>query len=308
MSDSLEENELLARWLDGRLSDDERKELEASGALNNLDEAMKEVARWKLPSYDAAQGFDQLQSKIKQPASKTKKIPLSSIWKYAAAAAVLLIAYFAIDLLVPTEQVRYALDAQETKQIELPDGSTVILDASSTLSYTPVGWPEKRSINLNGQAFFEVVKGSEFSVSTPTGIVKVLGTQFNVNSTEQGFTVVCYEGSVEVSNAASSHQLQPGEGVRMTESGGNVFTTTDPTPSWIQGDGSSVKYLDSPLLEVAHDLSRQYGIGCDLPEKYQTLRFSGIVPRNNLENALKTIFVPMEIPYTVNDEAVLFEP
>jgi transmembrane sensor len=41
-------------------------------------------------------------------------------------------------------------------------------------------WSKERTLSLEGEAFFEVQKGSKFSVVTSDGIVEVLGTSFDV--------------------------------------------------------------------------------------------------------------------------------
>ena len=43
-------------------------------------------------------------------------------------------------------------------------------------------WKNERSVNLDGEGFFKVAKGSKFDVETSAGTVSVVGTQFNVKN------------------------------------------------------------------------------------------------------------------------------
>lgn len=68
--------------------------------------------------------------------------------------------------------------------IQLPDGSTVILNAGSKLAYKNTFDARHREITLSGEAFFDIVKDQAhpFIITTPTIKIRVLGTRFNVRS------------------------------------------------------------------------------------------------------------------------------
>lgn len=68
------------------------------------------------------------------------------------------------------------------KTINLPDGSTVIMNASSYLSYPEKFTSNKKEVFLDGEAYFKVINDnkSEFVVHTTRQSINVLGTEFNV--------------------------------------------------------------------------------------------------------------------------------
>lgn len=68
--------------------------------------------------------------------------------------------------------------------IQLPDGSTVVLNAGSKLTYKNIFDARHREITLSGEAFFDIVKdpAHPFIITTPTIKIRVLGTRFNVRS------------------------------------------------------------------------------------------------------------------------------
>src|SRR5690606_15777064 len=90
----------------------------------------------------------------------------------------------------------------ETRKINLPDGSLVVLNANSELKYES-NWQQApmREVWLQGEAFFEVVKTTEekqFIVHTGSLDVEVLGTQFNVHNRHQKVQVVLSSGKVKL--------------------------------------------------------------------------------------------------------------
>ncbi len=56
----------------------------------------------------------------------------------------------------------------------LPDGSQIELNAETSIQYRPYWWSFSRAVKLQGEAFFEVEKGSSFVVSSQVGTTTVL--------------------------------------------------------------------------------------------------------------------------------------
>jgi transmembrane sensor len=104
----------------------------------------------------------------------------------------------------------------ETYKLRLPDGSTVWLNSASSLTYT-AGLLEasKRSVELEGEAFFDVAKDKShpFLVQTHGQQVEVLGTKFNINSyrDEQSEATTLLEGSVKINSGNQQTLISPGQ-------------------------------------------------------------------------------------------------
>ena len=104
--------------------------------------------------------------------------------------------------------------------LQLPDGTSVWLNASSEIIYPAYFSGSTREIHLNGEAYFEVEHNASkpFIVHTETFDIKVLGTKFNVDAYKgmEGFTTALMEGSVEVTdrkNKDKSVRLYPAQKV-----------------------------------------------------------------------------------------------
>lgn len=115
-------------------------------------------------------------------------------------------------------------------QIKLPDGSSVWLNAASSLTY-PISFSKgkKRMVELKGEAYFEVSKDKDhpFVVKTAKQEVEVLGTSFNINSyaDESDVKTTLLEGSVRVMPYLAGQQpdvLKPGEQATLNEKGMNI--------------------------------------------------------------------------------------
>jgi len=114
--------------------------------------------------------------------------------------------------------VTYATNYGEWEIVELPDGSTVHLNANSELKFSRQ-WNEGevRKVWLAGEAFFEVVKmmdvGTEFRVMTSDLGVEVLGTSFNVHARGDQTEVFLEEGKVKLDLGNQITYMVPGETV-----------------------------------------------------------------------------------------------
>ena len=83
--------------------------------------------------------------------------------------------------------------------IELPDGTNVVLNSASQLSYLNNFGEKVRRVQLNGEAYFKVAHDEKHAFIVQIGDleVKVLGTSFNVSAYEDAkdVTVVLWKES-----------------------------------------------------------------------------------------------------------------
>ena len=151
----------------------------------------------------------------------------------------------------------------------LPDGSSVELGSGSTLRYKPFQPEGTRAVQLEGEAFFKVVKEARpFAVETFNARIAVKGTRFNVQAWEadaaQATVVTLASGSVEVVPRTSSSvpvQLVPGQTsvVRgdTTAARAPVAAELSRVLAWRTG---GLAFSDQPLGSVAQALERRYDV------------------------------------------------
>ncbi|WP_025744025.1 FecR family protein [Aquimarina pacifica] len=304
MNNKFTKDNLIARWLDDRLNEDEQKELDASGELDELKVVIDDIDTWQVEKFDVDAGLEDLQKRKKLFISPTPtKERNTRYWLSIAASFLILISggYFSWYYF-SNQTTTINTSIGETKSITLPSGSQIKLDALSSISYTEKDWENSRTVHLSGQAFFDVTKGNSFTVLTKVGTVQVLGTQFNVNATSKIFEVKCYEGKVNVTYKTDEKIVVKGESVSVKKDRLFSFSHTTATPDWMNGYS---KYNEVVLSEIVVDLEKYYKTKIKLPKKYENLQFTGTLTHKNLKMALKTLFISMEIEYSVDNNNVV---
>lgn len=148
--------------------------------------------------------------------------------------------------------------------LQLPDGSKVWLNASSTLKYPVQFSNTERRVEINGEAYFEVAKNDKqsFLVTLSNGaIVRVLGTHFNVDAypNEKENLVTLLEGSVAVAKSGDVKKLEPGTQASISENGmqKKSITNLESVLGWKNG---LFVFNDSPIELIMQELEQWYGI------------------------------------------------
>ena len=238
---------------------------------------------------------------------QTKYIRLNMI-KYAAAAIIIgLVGYFSLftDSNLETHQTLMA----QTKTVNLPDGSFAYLNADTRISFDAKAFVTNRNLNLEGEAFFEVEKGSKFKVTTSNGDVRVLGTSFNVRSRKKYIEVKCFSGEVGVSFDKFKNEkvLIKGDMIVskndiVSESHMEVSMTSK--PEWREGKSS---FVNSDFTEVIDELERQFDIEITMESPLDSIGFyTGGFPHDNLDEALSIISASINQSYKIEEKAVTF--
>src|SRR5690606_6204958 len=93
--------------------------------------------------------------------------------------------------------------------IKLPDGSTVLLNDDSELSYSLPFDDGPREVTLKGEAFFDIIHDNNkpFIVRTGNISTNVLGTAFNINARNRNVVVTVERGLVQVSDETQALSL-----------------------------------------------------------------------------------------------------
>jgi ferric-dicitrate binding protein FerR (iron transport regulator) len=289
-------DELIKKWLDDELTTQEFemfKSLEDYEQLIKLSDSLKQ---FKAPEYNVSEELTKLLPKTKKTASNSW---LNPILKVAAVIAICFSVYYYTTNLNTTVNTL----ASEKTTIELPDNSEVKLNALSSLSFNKKNWKNERVITLNGEAYFKVEKGEHFNVKTPSGIITVLGTQFNVKQRNNLFEVVCYEGSVKVTHKLDTKILKTGDSFLILD-GKYIAKEKENTknPSWINNES----YFKSiPYYYVIKEFERQYNTSISAKNIDLKQLFTGSFSHNNKELALKSITLPLNINYTIKNSSIV---
>lgn len=291
-----ESDVFLAQWLEGNLSDQELKLLVSQEDYNAYIKLRKGLEVNERLNASIDDSLVAIQDRIENKQSNVK--PLFRNWSVGVAASIIVL--IGLFTLLPNSEVLVQTGFGENQTITLLDGSEVILNAKSSLSYDEDNWLKDRKLQLTGEAYFKVAKGETFEVQTENGSVTVLGTQFNVNSSKDYFDVVCYEGKVSVRTLDQEFILLPNDGVRAVEGKTtNKSKVKGTAPSWIKGEST---FRSVPLKKVIEALEKQYNINIDDEEISNQDIFTGSFPHDSLNIALKTVFETLNVTVIYNEK------
>ncbi|GAB5524600.1 MAG: hypothetical protein Roseis2KO_24720 [Roseivirga sp.] len=294
-----ENDDFLARWLSDDLTPEEKAEFENSAEGKEYAQMIQATDRLAAPAYDVNGELAKFKNRVAEAAAvkETRTIWMQPIFRYAVAAcvtAIVVTAYFLLQS--PLTEISTLPGQQEI--VMLPDGSEVKMNGTSTLSFNEKTWTENRAVNISGEAFFQVKKGSSFVVNTDYGAVTVLGTSFNVKTRNQKLEVMCYTGKVNVASTNADRDLLPGDGVRVEQ--GSVTSSwkkdTDAAqPSWLNG---LTIFKDTVLLKEAVDeLVNVFGIEVLDFNVADTIPYDGGFPHTSAASAVDLILGPLNIKY-----------
>lgn len=148
----------------------------------------------------------------------TPDSPAPASWKrWLSIAAVLLLPLAGFVYLMVTNAETRDLNtfatAEEVKSVTLPDGTQVTLNENSSLTYPSVFDGKKRRVELEGEAYFDVVRDPEhpFYVHAGAAEVKVLGTTFNVKARKREVKVTVESGKVRFAGRLEAGKINPVE-------------------------------------------------------------------------------------------------
>lgn len=292
----MSKEDLLEKWLREELTDAENT---AFNQLNDasLNKAIVDAAEnFKASNFSKIEDFNAFEKKHILSVTSPKKKPL---WQspFIRIAAVLVIALGLFFTIFSNNEVTLETLASQKMDIELPDQSQVALNALSEISYNSKDWKNNRSLKLKGEAYFKVAKGSTFDVVTKDGIVTVVGTEFNVKQRDNYFEVICFEGVVNVKTDQNQQTLKAGDSFLFLNNNYSKGKTTLLSPDWTANKSN---FNAIPLSEVLAELERQYSIEITHKNSDINRLFSGSFTHNNLEEALKSITLPMNLTYEFN--------
>lgn len=185
------------------------------------------------------------------------------------------------------------LVAEGKKQhYELPDGSSIWLNRSSSLSYKSSFGKSERRVKLTGEAFFDVAKDSRaFVVETGRMDITVHGTRFTVSAYGDGEqSAWLEEGSISVKgHGLSETTLSPDQ--KVCYEGGEWTVSEEPASchtSWIN---DRLVLENRSLSEIVSALEHWYGTGLTVsdPEEAKGIFLSLTVRSEELDAILEAI-------------------
>lgn len=292
-----------------------------------------------------------IKSKLKKYDKKKKGIFLVKYHKTIALAASWLIFIVVGSLLLQSKQnvldEYVAIQKSPTEiiapkgakcKVILPDSSTVWLNAGSTIKYSKTFNIKNRTIELIGEAYFDVAKNEdcEFKVKTPDLIIRALGTKFNVKAypDEETVTATLEEGKIDVKlvNGKTSEDiiLSPSENIIFykTKKEMHVVASNDEQtdiPKASDNTTPEIKiisnvntklytswkddrwiFLGEPLPNLSSKLERRFNVKIVFAdEELRNYKFSGTIENETIEQIMQALRLTAPLKYKIKKNTVV---
>ncbi len=297
----MKREELIKKWLDHNLNETELKAFEALEDYDELMQLSNAATSFSAPEFNTEDTLAELTNTIKMRKARSANSWIKPLLRIAA---VVLIGFSIYYYTSGLDTNHNTLIAEHTL-FELPDASTVNLNAKSSITYNKRSWQKNREVVLEGEAFFKVAKGSKFDVKTDAGIVSVLGTEFNVKQRPGYFEVTCYEGLVSVTHNEKTIKLKPSDIFAVID--GKIITNEKEEsilPSWINNESS---FKSRPLKNVVSEFERQYNVSISTNQVDIKQLFTGSFTHDDMELALKSITLPLNLKYKKTGNSIVLK-
>ena len=323
--DKIYYKELIEKYFDGNITDAEIKKLSDwikndrhlqnwwEEEFSKSDAGINPVLRDKL----FARIKEQTQGKEETQGKENPRTIRMNPWKWAAAIVLpICIAFFTYYLVDSSQTVGAPFivkaDKGDKATIELPDGTNVVLNSASQLSYLNNFGENGRRVQLNGEAYFKVAHDEKCAFIVQVGDleVKVLGTSFNVSAYEDAkdVTVVLLEGKVGVYVQKMSHIMKPGDKIEYNKATHKITATQVHPSDYIEWTKGNIYFEKESLENIMKTLSRIYDVEIrfdsnKLPNEY----FTGTIPGGGIQNALNILMLTSPFYYEMDGSVIVLK-
>ncbi len=266
------------------------------------DQKVKEQKREKIRS--------QIEFKLLE--KKTKTIHFRrKIWQWAASVLLVvsvgLLSYFAENQNNEIIKITKSTTSKQRSSLTLEDGSVVVLNSNSQLSYPEEFSLTSREISLRGEAFFDVSRdpGRPFIVRSDEVEITVLGTSFNVRAYgEDRIEVTVSSGEVKVAAPEKGKEvlLLKGQQAVFLKSTGEI-TRNNVDPEWyVSWINRSLEFDMIPFSDVVTILERTYNTEFKIRGKgSNNCLIRGKYKDESLINVLEGLKLVVDFDYFINE-------
>ncbi len=204
------------------------------------------------------------------------------------------------------------------QQLLLTDGTTVWLNAGSSVQFPLSFAGTERRVTITGEAYFEVAPDRlrPFVVVSGGQQTEVLGTRFNINAytDEADITTTLLEGSVKITalqpenNNNSTVILKPGQQAQLHHDGGKTLQVQpadiDAATAWIKG---YFRFDKDDVYAVMRQISRWYNVTVSFEGGPVTERFVGKMEQSLQLSEVLELLQYSGIKYRLNGNELIIK-
>ncbi|MDH6304093.1 transmembrane sensor [Parabacteroides sp. PF5-5] len=316
-------HELIEKYFNGSITYHEKQELflliERNAELKEEFISLQNLygmSSLQFRENDRSAAFTKLKEFKQKRSRKSFVRSLKRVAGYAAAICIAILSTWLImreTMMEETPQLafyeEFVTPAGQRAMLKLHDGTTVWLNARSSLRYPNVFINGERKVELNGEAFFDVKhdENTPFVVATEKLDIKVLGTQFNVTAYHgrNEFNASLMEGSIKVYNKGNEQNalfIAPKECAELVNN--QLVKRSFDNFDFLLWKEGIYAFDDITFTEIIRRLELYYDVTINVANrKVSTYRFTGkFRQRDGVESALRTLQKVYYFKFTKDEE------
>lgn len=292
--------------------------------------------------------YEEVNSANEPAAERSLKKSAVPMWIRAAVAAVILVGfslgligvygYFHTTSVIPNKNNEIIVLNGTKTDVDLPDGSKVILNAGSKLTY-PKNYANavSREVFLSGEAYFKVQhdKQHPFIIHTAHFDIRDIGTTFNVKAYpgEKTAEASLIDGSIEISfknNGSKKILLRPRQKVVLINNDADKETVTAAAADKqrisykvvglnintdVKSEFAETAWVNNELVfrnetfeSLAKRMERKYNVEISFgDDKIKSSNVTGIFKNETIDQALKTLQLITPFKYEINHNKIVIQ-
>lgn len=234
---------------------------------------------------------------------------------YAATLAILLavgsLSYFMIFNTGSSDLITLQTGGEDNTFVQtFDDGSVVYLANNSFLHYPEVFTGGQRKVSLSGEAFFDVAKKSDqpFIIDTRHALIEVLGTSFNLKTSDDDFELIVEEGSVRVTLKEMPGQSEIlGQWEMITGANNHMEKSPVIDRTYLSWRMNRMQFRDEKLDNIVMIISRNYNIDIHFDnDTYRERRMSVTFDNNEIGTIARVIAASQNMDYEIMPGSGIF--
>ncbi|MEC5143002.1 FecR family protein [Chitinophaga sp. 212800010-3] len=267
------------------------------------------------PHFPEQEQVNRVWDSIARRRRSQRTVKILKLWSVGAAAACLLVLLLLSGLFRQPPVKTYLLVQAGAGKITshlLPDGSTALLTAHSSISYDSSDFTRHRVLQSNGEVYFEVQhshRGTPFTVLAGREKIEVLGTAFLINNRSDTITVALSNGRVRFHYGQNGHiDLLPQDVYAYAPGGAKpvkLTLTADALTQWKEREWA---FNSTPLKEIMDILHTYYGYKIAVEDTALLQhRYNGHAATSDISGLIEKLRLIYDLNITTKNDSLILK-
>lgn len=317
--------EQIAKYLAGEATEAETKELQ-QWIKEHPNEMLEMTAIWeKTNRENKFSDVDTALTKVNSQIDKLEneqgknKFTKKNVFYALGIAASIVILFTALNITnilnwnkSETENyVAITTSEKETKDVVLPDGSTIKLNNESSIRYAR-DFQTNRDLYLEGEAFFDVAPDPQhpFTIHTNNTEVQVLGTSFGIRALdmEDEVIVTVATGTVSFSDANKMIEVKLNKGEQAVYKSESKKIKKNETldPNYLAWQTKVLQFKNTPMTQVAKLTGEIYHTSINVDPSVQDLQLTSTFEKLDIDQVIEIIELTLDIKAEKRGNEIFF--